>query len=162
MKALSINKNNTDFFQFSKLNFKTNKFQTVRYILLFFITLLCSTQTFAQQNAKLYFIRTTGFNGSAVPFTAFVDDTLKCRLNNKRYSIHEISPGIHTISIQFAGKKSKSKAEKITIEMEAGKTYYVQMIFQAGLFVNNLYCQEVTENSAKTILINLKEDNDCN
>ena len=123
--------------------------------------LLISTASFGQEKAKLYFIRSTGFNGSLTAFTAFVDDTLKCKLNNKKYSIHEISAGEHTISVQFAGKQSKQKAEKITIQMEAGKTYYVQMIFQPGFFVNNLYCQEVTENSAKEILKDLVQDTSC-
>lgn len=162
LKELSINNKCSDIFEFFKLNFKTIKPQTIRYILFFCITLLFATHTFAQENAKLYFIRTTGFNGSAVPFSAFVDDTMKCRLNNKRYSLHELSPGIHTISTQFASKKSKAKAKRITIDMEAGKTYYVQLIFQVGLFKNNLYCKDVTENSAKTIIVNLKEDQNCN
>jgi hypothetical protein len=119
-------------------------------------------QRFAQQNAKIYFIRTTGFNGSAIAFRAFVDDTLKCKLNNKSYSIHEISPGKHIISAQISGKKSKAKTERITIETEAGKTYYVQMIYKVGLLVNNLHCQEVPEKSVLSILVNLKEDQNCN
>lgn len=119
-------------------------------------------QKFEQQNAKIYFIRTTGFNGSLGAFRAFVDDTLKCKLNNKSYTIHEISPGKHIISVQIVGKKLKAKAERITIEMEAGRTYYVQMIYKLGWLVNNLYCQEVTEISAQSILVNLKEDQNCN
>lgn len=113
------------------------------------------------QTAKIYFIRTTGYNGSATAFRAFVDDTLKCKLKNKSYSIHELAPGRHIISTQITGKKSKEKAERITIDMEAGKIYYVQMIYKIGLLVSNLYCQEVTENSAISIMVNLKENRNC-
>lgn len=111
--------------------------------------------------AKVYFIRSTGFNGSAVPFTTFIDDQLVCKLNNKRFSIHEVKPGQHSFSVQFAGKTSKEKAERITINVEAGKTYYVQLVFQAGAFKNNLYCQEVTQNSAEMVLNACKEDTEC-
>lgn len=114
-----------------------------------------------QDKAQVYFIRSTGFAGSMSAFTAFIDENLVCKLNNKKYSIHEITPGEHSFTVQFAGKSAKKKAEPITIEVEAGKTYYVQMVFQTGAFKNNLYCQEVTENSAKTILVDCEEDTKC-
>ena len=113
------------------------------------------------QTAKVYFLRSTGFAGSAAGFTAFIDDQLACNLNNKRYSIHEVSPGKHKFTVQFGGKKSKKKAEPILIEMEAGKTYYVQMLFQTGIIKNNLYCQEVTKCSADAVMSDLKEDKKC-
>jgi hypothetical protein len=94
-------------------------------------------------------------------FTAFIDDSLVCKLNNKRFSVHTVSPGTHKFTVQFAGKKSKDKAEPISIDIEAGKTYYVQMIFQSGFFANNLYCQEVTASSARAILPQLKQDTKC-
>jgi hypothetical protein len=112
------------------------------------------------QNGKVYFMRSTGFQGSAQGFTTFIDDKIVCKLNNKRYSIHEVTPGVHQFSVQFAGKSSKEKAERIEIEIEAGKTYYIQLIMQTGVIKNNLYCQEVTKSSANSILEKLKED-DC-
>jgi Protein of unknown function (DUF2846) len=112
----------------------------------------------AKQSGKVYFMRSTGYTGSAQGFTVFIDDVIKCKLNNKRYSIHEVPTGTRRFSVQFAGKSSKEKAERIEITVEAGKTYYIQLIFQTGLLKNNLYCQEVTESSAKTMLGNLKED----
>ena len=113
----------------------------------------------SKQNAKVYFLRSTGFQGSAQGFTTFIDDKVVCKLNNKRYSIHEVTPGTHYFSVQFAGKNSKEKAERIEIELEAGKIYYIQLIFQTGLLKNNLYCQEVTKSSAITMMDKLKEDN---
>jgi hypothetical protein len=125
---------------------------------LMFLSLTLLSQ---DKNAKVYFIRSTGFQGSAVAFTAFVDNQLICKLNNKKFSVHEVKAGDHTFTVQFAGKHSKRRAEPIAINVEEGKTYYVQMIFQPGIIKNNLYCQEVTENSAKTVLINCTEDTKC-
>ena len=136
--------------------------KTINKISLLLIVVMLSSFCLSQETkGKVYFIRSTGFQGSASAFTAFIDKQLVCRLNNNKYSIHEVDPGEHVFTVQFGGKKAKEKAEPITINIEAGKTYYIQMIFQTGVFVNNLYCQEVTENSAKTILVNCVEDTDC-
>lgn len=130
-----------------------------------FLLLVIMTLTLAGHSqdryGRVYFIRSTGFQGSATAFTAFIDQQLVCKLNNKKFSIHLVEPGEHNFSVQFAGKQSKAKAEQIQINIEAGKTYYVQMVFQPGMIKNNLYCQEVTENSAKTILVNCVEDTKC-
>lgn len=112
-------------------------------------------------NGTVYFLRSTGYTGSAQGFTVFIDDNVVCKLNNKRFSIHEVTAGKHIFSVQFAGKSSKEKAERIEINIEPGKTYYIQLIFQSGLLKNNLYCQEVTESSAKTMMGKLTEDNKC-
>ena len=119
------------------------------------------TDTSASSSAKIVFMRSTGFNGSAAAFTTFIDDQLVCRLNNKSFSTHSVQPGEHTFSVQFAGKGAKAKAERISIKVEPTKTYYIQLVFQPGLMVNNLYCQEVTESSANTMLPKLKEDAKC-
>ncbi len=133
-------------------------FKLITFILFFFVSFSAAK---AQESAKVYFIRSTGFQGSAVAFTAFIDQQLVCKLNNKKYSIHELTPGEHVFTVQFAGKTAKEKAEPIKINVEAGKTYYVQMVFQTGYLKNNLYCQEVTESSAKTVLTNCVEDTKC-
>jgi hypothetical protein len=133
------------------------------YLLVAFLTFI-SFVSFSQETsytAKIQFLRSTGYNGSAVAFTVFIDDKLVCKLNNKKYSTHLIQPGEHTFSVQFAGKDAKEKAERITIKTEKDKTYYVQLVFQPGLLINNVYCQEVTESSAKIMLPKLKEDSQC-
>lgn len=112
--------------------------------------------------ADIYFIRSTGFNGSLSAFTAFIDKQIVCRLNNNKYSIHKVDAGEHVFTVQFAGQQAKDKAEPITINVEAGKTYYIQMVFQPGFWANNLYCQEVTANSANAVLPGLTLDSDCN
>jgi hypothetical protein len=96
----------------------------------------------------VYFLRGKGHAGSATAFSALIDDAIVCKLNNRRYSVHQVSPGKHEFKAQFGGKKGKKKAEIALIEIEAGKTYYVQMIMQASFWVNDVSAQEVTRNSA--------------
>jgi len=136
--------------------------KTIKLMLLLFVVhIFISTVSAQSEKGKIYFIRSTGYQGSAVPYTAFIDDQLVCKLNNKRFSIHEVDPGTHSFSVQFAGKNAKEKAERISIDVEAGKTYYIQLIFQPGLLTNNLFCQEVTASSAKTVLAKCQQDMKC-
>lgn len=136
--------------------------RTIKFLTILAIGVGLSLTGFSQDKfGKVYFIRSTGFQGSAAAFTAFIDDQLVCKLNNKRYSIHEVPEGEHAFTVQFGGKQAKAKAEPIVINVEEGKNYYVQMVFQTGVLKNNLYCQEVTENSANTILADCVEDTNC-
>ena len=110
---------------------------------------------------KVCFMRSTGFKGSAVPFNTFIDQQMVCRLNNKKFSVHNIEVGEHTFAVQFSGKTAKKEAETIKINIEEGKTYYIQLIYQTGFLYDNVLCQEVTENSAKVILTDCSEDTKC-
>ncbi len=133
---------------------------------------LCSAGSLAQElaendpdspNGLVYFLRGKGHAGSATAFSAIIDDALVCKLNNRRYSAHEISPGRHEFKAQFGGKKGKEKAEIAIIDIEAGKTYYVQMVMQASFWVNDVTAQEITRNSALRLLEDdeIKLDSDC-
>jgi hypothetical protein len=70
--------------------------------------------------------------------------------------VHEIDSGEHEFFVQYSGNSPKGDAERITINIESGKSYYILLIQKEGAFTNNIYCQEVTENSAATILSSLK------
>jgi len=131
------------------------------------ILIFCSLSFNAQENQNensvdIYFIRTTGFAGSASAFKTFIDTTFVCKLNNNKYSIHHVKPGMHTFSVQFGGKKIKEKTEKFELLTEPNKKYYIEVMFETGLFINNTYCKEITETSAKRKMEKLIEDNECN
>lgn len=113
------------------------------------------------ETGKIYFLRSTGFAGSAQAFKTFIDGEFVCKLNNKKYSIHEVPVGKHKCSVQFGGKTSKEGAEKFEVQVEAGKITYVQLVFETGMWVNNVYCEEVTENTAKNKMEKMKEDTEC-
>lgn len=114
-----------------------------------------------EQTGKICFIRSTGFAGSAAAFKTFIDEEFVCKLNNKKYSFHEVPVGIHSCSVQFGGKKSKEKAEKFEVEVKPGEITYVQLVFETGVLINNVYCEEVTENTAKSKMEKLNEDTKC-
>jgi len=103
----------------------------------------------------VYFIRGKGHAGSAVAFSALIDGVRVCKLNNRRYSVHEVSPGLHQFMAQFAGKTKKKKAEIAEIEIEAGGTYYIHMEMQSTFWINDVSPVEVTRNTALRLL---KED----
>ena len=114
------------------------------------------------ENGLVYFIRGKGYAGSATAFNALIDGERVCKLNNRRYSIHEVSPGEHEFKAQFQGKKGKKNAEIVTIDIEAGKTYYIQMVMQTTFFVNDLIPQEITRNSALRVVKDDKIKLDAN
>ncbi|MFD1314770.1 DUF2846 domain-containing protein [Namhaeicola litoreus] len=112
----------------------------------------------------VYFIRGKGHAGSATAFSAIIDDERVCNLNNRRYSAHQVEPGVHQFKAQFGGKKGKEKAEVAEIEIEAGKTYYIQMSMQMSFWVNDLSAVEITRNTALRLVKDdeIKLDQDCN
>ena len=137
-----------------------------KIILLLIITFSFSLSVNAQEienkeMGKIYFLRSTGFVTSASTFKIFIDGKFVCKLNNKKYSIHEVPVGKHKCSVQIEGKKSKESAEKFEIEVEAGKITYVQIIFKMGFFINNVLCEGINENSAAQRMKEMKEDTEC-
>jgi len=137
------------------------KFIIVLLISLSFNAVLQAQDGQAKETGKIYFLRSTGFQGSAVAFKTFIDGEFVCKLNNKKYSIHEVPVGKHECSVQFGGKKSKEKAEKFEVLVEAGKVTYVKLVFETGVLINNIYCEEVTENTAIQNMKMMEEDTKC-
>ena len=132
----------------------------------FFFSVMCRAQTEnipseKTENGTVFLIRSTGYSGSADAFNVFIDDILVCRLMNDYYSAHLIAPGVHSFSVQFRGKISKNSAEKLKVNIEAGKKYFIQLTFQIGAFTSKVYCQEITENSANQAFKKLNGADDC-
>ncbi len=137
-----------------------------KIVLAFLVCLIAISFATAQDTTKvatgkIYFLRSTGFAGSAAAFKTFIDGKFVCKLNNKKYSIHEVPAGKHECSVQFGGKVSKESAEKFEVQVEPGKITYVQLVFEMGAFINNIYCEEVTENTAKKKMGIMVEDTKC-
>ena len=139
-------------------------------VLILFIVMLVSNSLFAQntnakdsasKTGKVYFLRSTGLSFITKRFSLFIDDELVCKIDEKRYSLHQLKPGKHFFSVQTGGTKPKQKGQQIDIKIEPGKSYYIQIIMQMDIWVSNIICQEVTENSANKILSSLREEKDC-
>jgi hypothetical protein len=130
-------------------------------VIIFFVAKVSMAQSNANsQFATVYFMRSTGLAGFGA-FSTFIDDSLACHLNNKRYSVHTILAGIHTFGFQFDGKKAKKKSKMLSLMLKAGHTYYFNIEIGGQWFVDAFYLMEVTENTAKKMLPLLKEDINC-
>ena len=137
-------------------------------ILSVFFVMLVSSSLYAQnsngsqgQTGKVYFIRSDGFPPVAMAYNVFIDDARVCRINNQRFSIHNVTPGAHVVSSQILGNKPGKKVDKDKKQIEAGKTYYIQVYYKHGLFSNKLKTKEIDEDSAKKLLSKLKEVKNC-
>jgi len=138
-------------------------------ITLLLISIYPSFSQNLQENPKdsetglVYFLRGKGNAGSATAFSALIDENRVCKLNNRRFSAHELTPGKHEFKAQFGGKEGKKKAEIARIEIEAGKTYYIQMVMQASFWVNDVSAVEITRNSALRLMEEdkIKQDPNC-
>ena len=134
-----------------------HQFGSLRSLILFLMLVFLCPLVMAQELVEndpeapfglVYFLRGKGHAGSATAFSALIDGGRVCKLNNRRYSVHEVEPGEHEFKAQFGGKKGKKKAEIVVIEIEAGKTYYIHMIMQTSFWINDVSAQEITRNSA--------------
>lgn len=114
----------------------------------------------AQGKCRIYFLRSTGYQASAVGYNCFIGNKLLCKLNNKKYFYCDVDTGTINIAVQPPGvKKLNEKTEKLEIKTESGKTYYCQLILQIDFWTGKIYFQEITKNSADKLLKELKEDN---
>lgn len=129
------------------------------------LALLVTTGLYAQspteETATVYFMRSTGVQGSISKVNAFIDGELVCKLNNYQYSKHQVAPGKREFVVQRNGKTLRESAPTIEIDIQPGQTYYVTAILETDFFVNQVYCQEVTENSAMVVLPRLQADEKC-
>ena len=113
------------------------------------------------ESGKIYFLRSTGYSASATAFNVFIDEQYVCKIKDKEYSIHDVSPGKHICSVQFGGKKSKSKAEKFEVMVEAGKSVYINVVLRTSSVESNTFCEEITDNTAKNMLSQLSQKDEC-
>ncbi len=143
------------------------------YIIIFLAIFITSNEVITSQELKenskdsktgmVYFLRGKGFAGSATSFSALIDKKRVCKLNNRRYSSHELTPRLHNFEVQFSGKKGNDKAEIIEIKIEAGKTYYIQMVMRETLLKYDVSPFEIKKSSALRLVKddNMKLDKNC-
>ena len=136
-----------------------------KHLLLSFLFFLCFTffinAQHKEKTGKIYFLRSTGISGSGSAFKMFIDDKFVCKLNNKKYSVHEVAVGKHNCFIRGGRKKLGESAKKFEIQIEAGKITYVKLIYETGIFEYYLYFKEVTEEIALKEIEKMSEDTKC-
>lgn len=122
---------------------------------------LCKAQDSSiANNATMYIMRSSGVVGFGA-FSAFIDDNLVCHLNNNRYSVHSIVPGLHRLQVRADGKKTKKNLKSLEIKIMAGQKYYLMIDVIDHYFSGTISLIEVTENTARRMFPKLKEDTDC-
>lgn len=128
-----------------------------------FCNLLLAVSFFAVNNlhaqsktGQICFIRATGYVGSAINYRAFIDDSLACKLKNKSYSLHTVAIGEHAVAVSSGGLSSGAKSAPLKINVEEGKTTYVDLVW-----ANSVSCQELTQNSGQAKIKPLKENLKC-
>jgi hypothetical protein len=128
-----------------------------------FFFLSISFLSYAQGKATIFFIRNTGASPSK--FNVFIDNSVVCKLPQRRYSMHEVTPGRHTFMAQFAGTTAKegAKNEAVTVECEAGKTYYLNLVIREKFKwkYKDVFCEEITANTWKKLYAELPIQDNC-
>jgi len=107
---------------------------------------LCSSFK-PQATGQVYFMRSTGMEGTIITYKVYLDDTLVCHLKNNHYSLHAVTPGEHTVSIQNTGLGNHKKSRPFKIKVVAGKSNYLSVKNQSGLGLD-----ELAENSGLELL----------
>ena len=69
-------------------------------------------------------------------------------------------PGWHAFSATYLSGK-RPALEKLRFELEAGKTYYIQLVVKSVFIGERLNVTEITKNSADRLLPDLVLDTDC-
>ena len=91
-----------------------------------------------------------------------MDSELLCKVNNKRYSVHQVEAGDHAFQARLLGKKMKKKnKEPLELTFEAGQTYYIQLNLKQRAFDTQVDVQEITKSSADRLMPDLKEEKNC-
>ena len=86
--------------------------------------------------AKVYFIRATNSFGSARSINIHIDGKLFAELDNRRFTIANLEPGLHefkqSFNPMFGDMEFMHETRKIEARLEAGKIYYVSFHMSPG------------------------------
>lgn len=116
------------------------------------------TTTLAADSATVYFYRGKQFSASLVNYVLLANDKEICRLSVKRYVMYKAVPG----KVYFTSREGGlaiPKREQLELDLEAGKSYYVQCDVKTGLITTRMEMTEVTESTAKKKMDGLQPDN---
>ena len=108
--------------------------------------------------ATVYFYRGKQFGSALQNFVLKADGKEICRLSVKRYVVYKGQPGKVAFSA-VEGGLAIPKKEMLELELEAGKSYYVQCDVKSGLVTTRMEMTEVTESTAKKKMEGMEADN---
>lgn len=117
-----------------------------------------SKTTLAADSATVYFYRGSQFYRAGVNFTIRANGQEICRLSNKRYLVYKTMPGKVSFTSVAGGLNIPDK-EKFDLELEAGKSYYVQCDIKTSFVADRMEMTEVMPSTAKNKMEKLAPDN---
>ncbi len=112
----------------------------------------------AADPVTVYFYRGKQFTSALQNFVLKADGKEICRLSVKRYVVYKGQPGKVAFSAVEGGLVIPKK-EMLELDLEAGKSYYVQCDVKTGLLTARMEMTEVTESTAKKKMEGLEADN---
>lgn len=117
-----------------------------------------SKTTVAADSATVFFYRGSQFYRAGVNFTIRANGEEICRLSNKRYLIYKRLPGKVSFTSVAGGLNIPDK-EKFDLELEAGKSYYIQCDIKTSFVADRMEMTEVMPSTAKNKMEKLTPDN---
>lgn len=97
----------------------------------------------------VYFLRESSFGGGGISYFIFEDATKIGVLKSGSYFIHQAAPGKHTY---WAETESRAA---VTIQVEAGQTYYIEGGVGMGIWAGRPELTEITGKVAEKFLPDL-------
>ncbi|MBV4355872.1 DUF2846 domain-containing protein [Pinibacter aurantiacus] len=137
--------------------------RSLKLLLALFLVTCFKTVAGAQdttQMAKIYFVRSTGYEGSLLVFHCFVDSTLMCVLNNDQYSTHFVMPGDHQLNVTAHSKSLSNQNKALSISVAAGQSYYIK-IFPVKGYDNKVKIMSVAETTIRPVLAKCELKTNC-
>lgn len=98
----------------------------------------------------IYFLRESAFTGGGMTYFIYEDDQKVGLLKSGSYFIHKSLPGKHTFWAETEARAA------ITLDIEAGKTYYIEGSIGLGFWAGRPELREITKPLADKLLPDLK------
>lgn len=131
------------------------------------VMLFCAARSFGQNelnfkstsadSATVVFYRSGQLWRALVNFTIRANGRELCRLSNNRYLVYKTVPQKCTFTNVAGGLNIPSK-EKLEIELEGGKLYFIQCDIKSDFFIDRMEMTEVTESTAKRKMAGVQPD----
>lgn len=104
-----------------------------------------SQVTAQSEKATIFLIRSVGPD-NYIPYFTYMDQKILCTLMNGQYSKHQVEPGEHTFHSQYRGKVKSNPETDLSINLEAGKIYYIAVEIKTKAFgKGSFHCELITE-----------------
>ncbi len=147
------------------INFE--KILSMKKIVFVVVLALSTLTTFAQteipkppaDKAMVVFIRPAEITSALDNWVLMANGDEFCRISNNRYVTYLAKPGKVSFSSKRGGIGIGKPKSSLELELEAGKTYYVQCDIKTNLINVRILLNEITLSTAKRFLEKAKPDN---